>query len=129
MRELELERDVDAATIQAMETELRNRIEENAMLRGQVSQLHSNLEAALGRLAERNTAKPTVQRKRAGGPTKARKKQDADPEARDDIHNVRARLKPTPSIPSVETDLTVSETPVADAGRYDQLRAQKVDHA
>lgn len=45
------------------------------------------------------------------------------------IHNVLARLKPTPPIPSVETDLTVSEAPVADAGRYDQLRTQEVDHA
>jgi hypothetical protein len=45
------------------------------------------------------------------------------------IHNVLARLKPTPSIPSVETELTVSEAPVADAGRYDQLRTQEVDHA
>ena len=45
------------------------------------------------------------------------------------IHNVLARLRPSPVIPKVETDLTVSEAPVADAGRYDRLRAQEVDHA
>lgn len=45
------------------------------------------------------------------------------------IHNVLARLRPTPVIPKVETDLTVSEAPVADAGRYDQLRAEEVGHA
>ena len=45
------------------------------------------------------------------------------------IHNVLARLKPTPSIPKVETGLTVSEEPVADTGRYDQLRAKEADHA
>ena len=45
------------------------------------------------------------------------------------LHNVLARLKPTPAVPKVETDLTVSEAPVADAGRYDRLRAQEVDHA
>jgi hypothetical protein len=45
------------------------------------------------------------------------------------LHNVLARLKPTPAIPQVETDLTVAEAPVADAGRYDRLRTQEVDHA
>lgn len=45
------------------------------------------------------------------------------------IHNVLARLRPSPVIPKVETELTVSEAPVADAGRYDQLRVQEADHA
>jgi transposase len=45
------------------------------------------------------------------------------------IHNVLARLKPTPVIASVETDLKVSEAPLADTSRYDQLRAEEVDHA
>jgi transposase len=45
------------------------------------------------------------------------------------IHNVLARLQPTPVIPTVETDLHVSEAPLADAGRYDQLRTARVDHA
>ncbi len=45
------------------------------------------------------------------------------------LHNMLARLRPTPAIPRVETDLTVLEAPVADAGRYDRLRAQEVDHA
>jgi transposase len=44
------------------------------------------------------------------------------------IHNVLARLQPTPAIPKVETHLRVSEAPVADAGRYDCLRSEEVDH-
>ena len=45
------------------------------------------------------------------------------------VHNVLARLKPTPTIPKVETELQVTEAPIADAARYDQLRAMEVDHA
>ena len=45
------------------------------------------------------------------------------------LYNVLARLRPTPRIPTVQTDLRISEVPVADAGRYDRLRAQEVDHA
>jgi len=44
------------------------------------------------------------------------------------IHNVLARLQPTPTIPKVETHLRVTEAPVADAGRYDRLRGAEVDH-
>jgi hypothetical protein len=44
------------------------------------------------------------------------------------IHNVLARLQPTPAIPKVETHLAVAEAPVADAGRYDCLRSEEVDH-
>ena len=44
------------------------------------------------------------------------------------IHNVLARLQPTPTIPKVETHLQVSEPPVADASRYDRLRSAEVDH-
>jgi hypothetical protein len=44
------------------------------------------------------------------------------------IHNVLARLQPTPAIPKVETHLAVAEAPVADAGRYDRLRSAEVDH-
>lgn len=44
------------------------------------------------------------------------------------IHNVLARLQPTPAIPKVETHLVVAEAPVADAGRYDRLRSAEVDH-
>ena len=44
------------------------------------------------------------------------------------VHNVLARLQPTPAIPTVETHLRVTEAPVADAGRYDRLRSEKVDH-
>ncbi len=44
------------------------------------------------------------------------------------IHNVLARLQPTPAIPKVETHLRVTEVPVADAGRYDRLRSAEVDH-
>jgi transposase len=45
------------------------------------------------------------------------------------IHNVLARLQPTPAIPTVETHLRVTEVPVADVGRYDCLRSAEVDHA
>jgi hypothetical protein len=31
--------------------------------------------------------------------------------------------------PPVETPLTVSEAPIADTGRYDQLRVEASDHA
>jgi hypothetical protein len=44
------------------------------------------------------------------------------------IHNVLARLQPTPAIPQVETHLRVTEAPLADAGRYDRLRNAEVDH-
>ena len=44
------------------------------------------------------------------------------------IHNVLARLQPTPAIPKVETHLCVTEAPMADAGRYDRLRSEEVDH-
>ena len=45
------------------------------------------------------------------------------------IHNVLARLQPQPTIPTVETALQVSEPPVADTARYDQLRAEATGHA
>jgi transposase len=45
------------------------------------------------------------------------------------IHNVLARLEPTPRVPRVETTLRVQDTPLADTARYDQLRAEEVDHA
>ena len=45
------------------------------------------------------------------------------------IHNVLARLKPQPAIPIVDTTLQVSEPPVADTARYDQLRTEATDHA
>jgi len=44
------------------------------------------------------------------------------------IHNVLARLQPTPAIPKVETHLCVAEAPVANVGRYDRLRTEEVDH-
>ena len=45
------------------------------------------------------------------------------------IHNVLARLRPTPTPPRVETRLQVREAPVADTGRYDRLRGEEVNHA
>lgn len=45
------------------------------------------------------------------------------------IHNVLARLEPTPRVLRVETTLRVQDTPLADTARYDQLRAEEVDHA
>jgi len=45
------------------------------------------------------------------------------------IHNVLARLKPTPAPQQVETTLQVQEAPVADTGRYDRLRAEEGNHA
>ena len=45
------------------------------------------------------------------------------------IHNVLARLKPQPVIPSVDTALQVAEPPVADTARYDRLRTEATDHA
>lgn len=39
------------------------------------------------------------------------------------------RLKSGPMPPPVETPLSVSEVPIADAGRYDQLRAEVSSHA
>jgi hypothetical protein len=44
------------------------------------------------------------------------------------IENVLNRLQATPPPAQVESALTVSETPVADTGRYDRLRAE-VSHA
>jgi hypothetical protein len=44
------------------------------------------------------------------------------------IENVLSRLKSPPPPPQVETGLVVSETPVADPGRYDRLRGE-VHHA
>lgn len=44
------------------------------------------------------------------------------------IENVLNRLKAAPPPAQVETDLQVIETPVADTGRYDRLRAE-VSHA
>jgi len=44
------------------------------------------------------------------------------------IENVLNRLKAAPPPPQVESALTVSETPVADTGRYDRLR-EEVSHA
>jgi hypothetical protein len=45
------------------------------------------------------------------------------------IHNVLARLQPQPAIPAVDTALQVSEPPLADTARYDQLRTEATDHA
>ena len=45
------------------------------------------------------------------------------------IHNVLARLQPQPVIPQVDTALQVSEPPLADTARYDQLRTEANDHA
>jgi hypothetical protein len=44
------------------------------------------------------------------------------------IENVLNRLKAAPPPAQVETDLQVAETPIADTGRYDGLRAE-VSHA
>ena len=44
------------------------------------------------------------------------------------IKNVLARLNEAPPPASIETALTVSEAPIADAGRYDRLHAE-VGHA
>jgi len=44
------------------------------------------------------------------------------------IENVLNRLKSAPATPTVDTVLTLSETPVADPQRYDRLRAE-VSHA
>ena len=44
------------------------------------------------------------------------------------IENVLNRLKSAPATPTVDTVLTLSETPVADPQRYDRLRAE-VNHA
>ena len=44
------------------------------------------------------------------------------------IKNVLSRLNETPLPENVETTLTVTEVPIADASRYDQLRAEG-DHA
>lgn len=44
------------------------------------------------------------------------------------IKNVRSRLNEAPPPENVETTLTVEEVPIADASRYDQLRAEG-DHA
>lgn len=44
------------------------------------------------------------------------------------IENVLNRLKASAPPPQVETALMVSETPVADTGRYDRLRTE-VSHA
>jgi hypothetical protein len=45
------------------------------------------------------------------------------------MHNVLARLKPQPVIPTVDTALPVSEPPVADTARYDRLRTEATDQA
>jgi hypothetical protein len=45
------------------------------------------------------------------------------------IHNVLARLAPTPVPAKVETRLQVQEAPTTDTGRYDRLRDPEVDHA
>lgn len=45
------------------------------------------------------------------------------------IHNVLARLQPQPAIPPVETALHVTEPPLADTARYDQLRTEATDYA
>jgi transposase len=45
------------------------------------------------------------------------------------IHNVLARLQPQPAIPRVDTALQVSEPPLADTARYDQLRTEADEHA
>jgi transposase len=44
------------------------------------------------------------------------------------IENVLHRLKSTPPPQGVETTLVVTQTPIADTGRYDRLR-EEVDHA
>lgn len=45
------------------------------------------------------------------------------------VLNVLARLNPSPQPERVETDLQVSEEPLADTGRYDRLRGEEIDHA
>ena len=45
------------------------------------------------------------------------------------VENMLNRLKSGPMPPPVETPLTISEAPIADTGRYDQLRVEVSDHA
>jgi hypothetical protein len=45
------------------------------------------------------------------------------------VENMLNRLKSDPLPPPVETLLSVSETPIADSGRYDRLRTEVTDHA
>lgn len=45
------------------------------------------------------------------------------------VENMLNRLKSGPLPPLLETPLTVSELPIADTSRYDQLRLEGVSHA
>lgn len=45
------------------------------------------------------------------------------------VENMLNRLKSGPMPPPVETPLMISEVPIADTGRYDQLRVEEPDHA
>ena len=45
------------------------------------------------------------------------------------VENMLNRLKAGPLPPPVDTHLTVSELPIANTGRYDQLRTEVTDHA
>ena len=45
------------------------------------------------------------------------------------VENMLNRLKSGPMPPPVETPLMISEVPIADTGRYDQLRMEEPDHA
>lgn len=44
------------------------------------------------------------------------------------IHNVLARLAPTPNPGKVETTRQVQEAPTTDTERYDRLRNKEADH-
>ena len=45
------------------------------------------------------------------------------------VENMLNRLKSGPLPAPVETHLQIGELPIADSGRYDQLRTEVTDHA
>ena len=54
---------------------------------------------------------------------------DAAKYATEHVENMLNRLKSGPLPAPVETHLQVGELPIADSGRYDQLRTEVIDHA
>jgi hypothetical protein len=45
------------------------------------------------------------------------------------IENMLNRLKSPPMPDAIESPIPISEAPIADAGRYDRLREEEINHA